>query len=63
MMQDDPVEGVKPKRRVPMATPEMLEARMKALEELQKLNVYADIEDPVAWQREIRKDRPLPFRD
>jgi ABC-type nitrate/sulfonate/bicarbonate transport system substrate-binding protein len=21
------------------------------------------IEDPVAWQRAIRKDRPLPFRD
>ena len=23
----------------------------------------AEIEDPVAWQREIRKDRPLPGRD
>lgn len=23
----------------------------------------ANIEDPVAWQREIRKDRPLPGRD
>lgn len=22
-----------------------------------------NIEDPVAWQREIRKDRKLPFRD
>lgn len=24
---------------------------------------FHDIGDPVAWQREIRKDRPLPGRD
>ncbi len=24
---------------------------------------FADIDDPVAWQREQRKDRPLPGRD
>ena len=24
---------------------------------------FDEIEDPVAWQREIRKDRPLPGRD
>lgn len=24
---------------------------------------FRDIEDPAAWQREIRKDRPLPERD
>ncbi len=24
---------------------------------------FAEIEDPVEWQREIRKDRPLPGRD
>ena len=24
--------------------------------------IFADIEDPVTWQREIRKDRPLPGR-
>ena len=24
---------------------------------------FADITDPVAWQREQRKDRPLPYRD
>ena len=33
------------------------------LEILADLGAFADIEDPVAWQREIRKDRPLPFRD
>ena len=34
-----------------------------ALTSLRKAGVFADIEDPVAWQREIRKDRPLPGRD
>ena len=31
--------------------------------ELQALKPFKDIKDPVAWQREIRKDRPLPGRD
>ena len=35
----------------------------QAFQELQKSNPFRDIEDPVAWQREIRKDRPLPGRD
>ena len=39
------------------------EAFIKAMREVQKLNPYRDIEDPVAWQRELRKDRPLPGRD
>lgn len=25
--------------------------------------LFSDIKDPVAWQREIRKDRPLPGRE
>jgi hypothetical protein len=33
------------------------------LEELAKRNPFKDITDPVEWQREIRKDRPLPGRD
>jgi antitoxin component of MazEF toxin-antitoxin module len=33
-----------------------------ALEKVKKLKPYRDIKDPVAWQREIRKDRPLPGR-
>lgn len=38
---------------------------LKALEELSKMdnNPFHDIKDPVAWQREIRKDRPLPGRE
>lgn len=48
-------------------TPEEKEARTEAILEafrkLQASNPFADIEDPVAWQREIRKDRPLPGRE
>lgn len=35
----------------------------KALEELAALNPFRDIKDPVEWQREIRRDRPLPGRE
>ena len=57
------VATAKPKRVVPSATPEMIAARLAALEEVRKLNPYREITDPVAWQREIRQDRPLPGRD
>ena len=30
---------------------------------LAEKGTFDHIEDPVAWQREIRKDRPLPGRD
>lgn len=30
-----------------------------ALEQAAALNPFADIDDPVAWQREQREDRPL----
>lgn len=30
---------------------------------LAELKVFADIKDPVEWQRQIRKDRPLPGRE
>ena len=32
------------------------------LEQLAAINAFSEIEDPVEWQREIRKDRELPFR-
>lgn len=35
----------------------------QAIRNLQKLNAFSDIKDPVAWQHEIRKDRPLPGRE
>ena len=44
---------------VPSNGPEV--ARL--FEELSKSNPFADIKDPVAWQREQRKDRPLPGRE
>jgi hypothetical protein len=33
-----------------------------ALQTLAEMETFADIEDPVEWQRKIRKDRPLPGR-
>jgi hypothetical protein len=39
------------------------ETALAALRELRKLGTFKEITDPVAWQREIRKDRPLPGRD
>ena len=47
----------------PRATPEMLLRRKEAFEKLRQLNPFREIADPVAWQKEIRKDRPLPGRD
>lgn len=49
--------------RAPQATPEMLQKRTEAFAKLRAMNIFRDIEDPLAWQREIRKDRPLPGRD
>lgn len=42
---------------------ERVAAINSALLSLQKSGAFSDIEDPVAWQREIRKDRPLPGRE
>ena len=37
--------------------------RVAMLEILADKGAFDEIEDPVAWQREVRKDRPMPFRD
>ena len=34
-----------------------------ALAQAVTLNPFAEITDPIAWQREQRQDRPLPGRD
>ncbi len=34
-----------------------------ALSKLAESGAFSKIEDPSAWQREIRQDRPLPGRD
>jgi hypothetical protein len=55
--------ATKPRKQVPTATPEMIAARLAALEEVRKLNPYRDIEDPVEWQRQIREDVVQPGRE
>lgn len=55
--------GAKPRKLVPTATPEMIAARVAALEEVRKLNPYRDIADPVEWQRQIREDVVQPGRE
>jgi hypothetical protein len=37
--------------------------RIAAMEKLAALGAFSEIQDPVAWQREIRKDRALPGRE
>ena len=40
--------------------------RQRIVEILEKIaanNVFADISDPVEWQRDLRQYRPLPGRD
>lgn len=32
----------------------------KSLKSLAKMKAFADISEPVEWQRNIREDRPLP---
>ncbi|GAB6043275.1 DUF2281 domain-containing protein [Endothiovibrio diazotrophicus] len=34
-----------------------------ALQNLARMNTFSEITDPLEWQREIRRDRPLPGRD
>ena len=38
-------------------------AMAKIMEKMAARNALSDIKDPSAWQREIRKDRPLPGRE
>ena len=51
---------------VPMPAPVNAYSHMtlrELFEELARLGTFDDIEDPVEWQREIRKDRPLEGRE
>lgn len=43
-------------------TEEEIEPVSHLFQALADMGAFAEIEDPVAWQREIRKDRPLPGR-
>ncbi|MBF0132906.1 MAG: hypothetical protein HQL75_10020 [Magnetococcales bacterium] len=35
----------------------------ESMEAATRLNPFQEISDPVTWQREIRRDRPLPGRE
>jgi hypothetical protein len=56
------MEAVVPNPERPLSPEERRRIREKALTELADIRAFRDIEDPVEWQREIRKDRPLPGR-
>jgi hypothetical protein len=47
---------------LPAASPPMKKS-IFWLAELSKQGGIASIEDPVEWQRSLRQERPLPFRD
>ena len=49
--------------RIAPAETERKERLRKAFATLAELGTFADIADPVEWQRQIRKDRPLPGRE
>lgn len=44
-------------------SPPNSEAIIKLMEEMQREGSFSSIDDPVAWQREIRKDKPLYDRE
>ena len=35
----------------------------ESLQALADMGAFDGIDDPVAWQRELRRDRPMPLRD
>ena len=47
----------------PSRSPDAGERMAAALGKLAASTAIADIEDPVEWQRNLRRDRPLPGRD
>ena len=52
-------------RQRDLTSPELKNRRAelkKNLVKLAKTKIFADITDPSEWQRQIRKDRPLPRR-
>lgn len=47
----------------PPQTEDRRKRMAEALEKLAAADAFSEISDPVEWQREIRRDRPLPGRD
>jgi len=48
---------------VPSAVTQQGQRMAATLEQLAAINALADLTDPVAWEREMRQDRPLPDRE
>jgi len=56
--------GQKATIQLPTPQPKQDRNRIQTLlKQLQAAGAYTQIKDPVAWQRDIRRDRPLPGRD
>lgn len=53
--KDGLIAGISPEERQHLLA--------ESLDVAARLNPFRDITDPVAWQREIRRDRPLPGRE
>ncbi|HSW77240.1 MAG TPA: hypothetical protein VLG36_00390 [Candidatus Chromulinivoraceae bacterium] len=54
------------KATIQLPTPQLKQNHERVqslLQQLQEIGAYKDIEDPAAWQREVRKDRSLPGRE
>ena len=52
----------KDKKKLPRKEPNGTRLAL-LLQEVESKNLFSFIEDPAAWQRKIRKDKPLPGRD
>ena len=48
---------------VPVAEADLRRRRVAALERIAARGEIMSIPDPVAWQQELREDRPLPGRE
>lgn len=56
--------GQKATITLPLPTTRQDSAKIqKILKQLRKTNVFEYIQDPIVWQQELRKDRPLPDRN
>jgi antitoxin component of MazEF toxin-antitoxin module len=56
--------GQKATIQLPIPQPKQNHQRIQSLlQQLQDIGAYKNIKDPIAWQREIRKDRAVPGRE
>lgn len=63
LMAGQPIQVYVTVLDLPPAIPNRGKRMAEFLERLAASNAFKDIADPVEWQREMRKDRPLPDRE